>query len=75
MARNSSTQSEGFDRLQRLLLGLRAGDHLTVTDAASATGLSTKVCEQVLERLTHVGLMSRAAGDRFVRKTLDELRS
>lgn len=75
MLRKGSAQNEGFDRLERLLLSMRAGDDLTVGDAASATGLTTSVCEAVLERLTRVGLMSRAANDRFVRKTLDELRS
>jgi hypothetical protein len=66
-----SNRNEGFDRLERLLLNMRAGDDLTVHDAANATGLTTSVCQAVFERLERVGLMSHTADDRFVRKTLD----
>jgi len=71
MFRNSSRENEGFDRLERLLLSMRAGDHLTVRDAATATGLTTSVCQAVLERLARAGLMTHTADDRFIRKTLD----
>jgi hypothetical protein len=68
-------KSEGFDRLERLLLSMRAGDNLTVRDAATATGLTTAICQAVLERLARAGLMAHAADDRFVRKTLDLLQT
>jgi len=71
MISNRSNQNDGFDRLERLLLNMRAGDDLTVRDVATATGLAASVCQTVLERLTCVGLMDRAADERFVRKTLD----
>jgi len=65
------TQHEGFDRLERLLLGMRAGDNVTVVDAANATGLTASVCKAVFERLSNAGLMDQAADDRFIRKALD----
>jgi hypothetical protein len=71
MIPNSSNQKEGFDRLERLLLNMRAGEDLTVHDVAVATGLATSICQTVLERLTTAGLMVHAAEDRFIRKTLD----
>jgi hypothetical protein len=71
MVRNLSARNEGFDRLERLLLNMRAGDDLTVSDAATATGLTASVCQTVFERLTEAGLMVHATDDRFVRKTLD----
>jgi hypothetical protein len=72
---SNPAKSEGFDRLERLLLSMRAGDDLTVHDAATATGLTIKVCQAVLERLALAGLMTHADNDRFVRKTLDLLQT
>ena len=61
----------GFDRLQRLLLDLRAGDDVRASDVANATGLSNATCLTVLEGLERAGLMERGDGDRFVRRTLN----
>lgn len=63
--------SEGFDRLQRLLVAMRAGDELRASDASTVTGLSVGTCRAVLEGLERAGLMSHAADDLYVRKTLD----
>lgn len=71
----SLSVNEGFDRLQRLLLAMHAGDDLTVTDAAQVTGLDEGMCRAVLEGLERAGLMAREDGGRFVRKTLDLMSS
>jgi DNA-binding IclR family transcriptional regulator len=63
--------NEGFDRLQRLLLAMRAGDDLTAADAAEVTGLNESVCLAVLEGLVRAGLMAQESDNRFVRKSLD----
>lgn len=63
--------NEGFDRLQRLLVGMRAGEELKPGDAADATGLSPEMCRAVLLGLERAGLMSHEDEDRFVRRTLD----
>jgi hypothetical protein len=65
------SKDEGFDRLQHLLLDMRAGDDVRAAGAAETTGLSEAVCLAVLEGLERAGLMARAEGDRFVRRTLD----
>jgi DNA-binding IclR family transcriptional regulator len=67
----SLSVNEGFDRLQRLLLAMRAGDDLTVADAAEVTGLNESLCLAVLEGLARAGLMAQDGSDRFVRKSLD----
>jgi DNA-binding IclR family transcriptional regulator len=63
--------TEGFDRLQRLLLELRVGDELRVSEAAHASGLSEHVCLAMLEGLERAGLMAQADSDRFVRRRLE----
>lgn len=63
--------SEGFDRLQRLLLTMRTGDELRAEEAAAVTGLSAKVCQTVFEGLERAGLMAHQRGDTFVRRSLD----
>jgi DNA-binding IclR family transcriptional regulator len=67
----SLSVNEGFDRLQRLLLTMRAGDDLKAADAAEVTGLNETVCLAVLEGLARAGLMVHDGDDRFVRKTLE----
>jgi DNA-binding IscR family transcriptional regulator len=69
------SKEEGFDRLQRLLLDMRAGDQVRVAAVAETTGLSESICLAVLEGLERAGLMTRAAGDHFVRRTLDVMAS
>ena len=71
MVTDKQSVSRGFDRLQELLLAMRAGDELWSSDAARASGLTEHVCETVLEGLTRAGLMSRESDGRFVRRTLD----
>lgn len=70
---DSETQSvsEGFDRLQDMLLAMRVGEDVRAGEAAAATGLSEHVCRTVFEGLTRAGLMTRAEDDRFVRCALD----
>src|SRR6266498_3712419 len=63
--------NEGFDRLQRLLLAMRAGDELRASDASHVCGLSEDVCRTVLEGLERVGLMAHPGDDLFIRKTLE----
>ena len=63
------TTTARFDRLKDLLLALRTGDELHARDAARLTGLSEHLCRIALERLERAGLMVRAAGDLFVRRT------
>jgi hypothetical protein len=65
------TVTEGFDRLQDMLLALRVGDELRVSEAARASGLSERVCLAMLEGLERAGLMTRAEPERFVRRRLD----
>ncbi|MGE0449880.1 MAG: hypothetical protein AB7Q29_09895 [Vicinamibacterales bacterium] len=63
--------NDAFDRLQRLLLAMRAGDELEPRDAARLTGLAEPMCRTVLEGLSRVGLMSQEGADRFVRRHLE----
>jgi hypothetical protein len=67
----SPNVSEGFDRLQQLLVDLRVGDEIRVSEAAHASGLSEHVCLAMLEGLQRAGLMAQADTDRFVRRQLD----
>jgi DNA-binding IclR family transcriptional regulator len=67
----SLSVNEGFDRLQRLLIAMRAGDDLTVPDAAQVTGLNEAVCRAMLEGLERAGLMVQESDGRFVRKPLE----
>ncbi len=71
MEPHSLTVNQGFDRLQRLLLGMRAGDELKPGDAADATGLTPEICRAVLVRLERAGLMTHQSEDLFVRRSLD----
>jgi hypothetical protein len=71
----SLTVNEGFDRLERLLLAMHAGDTLSVSDTASVTGLAEHTCRAVFEGLERAGLMARGDEGVFVRKTLDVLQS
>jgi DNA-binding IclR family transcriptional regulator len=63
--------TERFDRLQEILLALRVGDELRVSEAARASGLSEHVCLAMLEGLERAGLMTQAEPERFVRRQLD----
>jgi DNA-binding IclR family transcriptional regulator len=62
--------NDAFDRFQRLLLEMRAGDELALRDAARLTGLAEPTCRTVLEGLSKKGLMSPSGDDRFVRVTM-----
>ena len=70
---NEHAVNQGFDRLQRLLLDMHAGDELRAEEAANRSGLSRDMCVAVLEGLARVGLMSHEADDRFVRRHLDPI--
>ena len=67
----SVSVNEGFDRLQRRLLGMRVGDRLRPADAADESGLTPEVCMAVLTGLEKAGLMARMGDDCFERRTLD----
>ncbi|HEX3703019.1 MAG TPA: hypothetical protein VHU82_06805 [Vicinamibacterales bacterium] len=71
MGTTGVSKDEGFDRLQQLLLDMRAGDNVHPAAVAEATGLSEAICLAVLEGLERAGLMVRGEGDLFVRRTLD----
>lgn len=62
---------EGFDRLQTLLLNLRAGDAVSVDEAVQISGLSDHFCRAALEALTQVGVLVQEDESRFVRRALD----
>lgn len=66
---NEATASfdDAFDRLQHLLLDMRAGDEVGPRDAARLTGLAEPTCRTVLEGLTKAGLMTQHGQDCFVR--------
>jgi DNA-binding IclR family transcriptional regulator len=65
--------SEGFERLQDLLVELRTGDEVCSSEVARASGLSEDTCRRVLEGLTRAGLMTDESNGRFVRRSLDLL--
>ena len=69
MSEPNQPVNDVFDRLQRLLLEMRAGDELALHDAARLTGLAEPTCRTVLEGLTRAGLMSPSGDGRFVRVT------
>ena len=71
MDKMKESVQDGFDRFQRLLFAMRAGDELRPKDASHVCGLSEEVCRSVLEGLERAGMMTCERGDRFVRKTLD----
>lgn len=64
---------DGFDRFQRILLAMQAGDELRASEASYVCGLSEEVCRSVLEGLARAGLMTHHREDLFVRKTLEIL--
>jgi len=70
MSKTNRPLDDAFDRFQRLLLQMRAGDELVLRDAARLTGLAEPTCRTVLEGLSKKGLMSRSGDDRFVRVTM-----
>jgi hypothetical protein len=61
---------EGFERLQTMLLAMRAGDAVAIGEAMVVSGLSESICRRALEALTRVGVMSCERDGRFVRRTL-----
>lgn len=71
MGYSKDMMDEGFDRLQRLLLAMHAGDELACDEAARLSGLNETTCRSVLEGLTRAGLMSHEPDGRFVRRSLD----
>ena len=70
MSGTNQPMNDAFDRLQRLLLEMRAGDELALRDAARLSGLAEPTCRTVLEGLSKAGLMSPSGDDRFVRVTM-----
>ena len=60
---------DGFNRLQALLLDMRAGDTLRIGDAVRQSGLSEDVCRSALEALTQIG-----SGWHCAARPIDDLR-
>jgi DNA-binding IclR family transcriptional regulator len=75
MGYSHDTLNDGLDRLQRLLLAMRAGDELHCSEAARLSGLNETTCRTVLESLTRAGLMSLESDGRYVRRSLDVVTS
>lgn len=75
MAYTNESLNDGFDRLQRLLLAMRAGDEVDCSEAARLSGLSPQICRTVFEGLTRAGLMSHESNDRFVRRSMNVVAS
>ena len=71
MDNTKQSVQDGFDRFQRLLFAMSAGDELRPCDASLVCGLSEDTCRTVLKGLERAGMMTHQRGDRFVRKTLD----
>ena len=69
----SPNVTEGFDRLQQLLVDMQVGDELRVSEAAQSSGLSEHVCLAMLQGLERAGLMTQADSGRFVRRRLEFL--
>jgi hypothetical protein len=67
--------NEGFDRLQRKLVGLSVGEEIRASDVAAETGLSEEVCRAVLCGLERAGLMTHLDEDLFERRPLDPANS
>ena len=67
--------NHGFDRLQHILLTMHVGDEISPAGAAEETGLSQEVCRAVFAGLERAGLMTCEPEDRFVRCTLDLMKS
>ncbi len=67
--------NHGFDRLQRILMTMQVGEAISAPAAAEETGLSEEVCRAVLAGLERAGLMTREDQDRFIRCSLDLLKS
>jgi len=61
---------EGFERLQTMLLAMRAGDAVRIGEAVEVSGLSEENCRRALEALARIGLMSHEGDGRFIRRTL-----
>jgi hypothetical protein len=61
---------EGFERLQAMLLAMRAGDGVRIAEAVAVSGLSEGVCRKALEALARIGLMTCEQDGRYVRQTL-----
>ncbi len=73
MDETNDPRDDAFDRLQQLLLGMRAGDEVGPRDASRLTGLAEPTCRTVLERLATAGLMARSDNDRFKRCGLETM--
>lgn len=70
MSETNRPLDDAFERFQRLLLEMRAGDEVVLRDAARLTGLAELTCRTVLEGLSKKGLMSPSGDDRFVRVSM-----
>jgi hypothetical protein len=65
----------GWDRLQAMLEALVPGDEIHVATASHETGMTTAMCERVLEALTRVDLFTRSGDEVFVRRRLPDAAS
>lgn len=60
---------EGFDRLQRVLVQMREGDAMMLSEAIRISGLPERICSGLLEGLARAGHMSHEPDGRFVRRS------
>ena len=66
--RRSLVLDAGLDKLQAYLLGMVAGDEVSVPRAMEVSGLDAAQCDAVLDALARAGLMIRLQHDAYVRR-------
>jgi DNA-binding GntR family transcriptional regulator len=60
----------GWDRLNDILLNIKAGDVIVPDDLVEQTGLSPEMIRTVLEALTRAELFERTENGIFIRRSL-----
>jgi len=68
IVRRSLVLDAGLDKLQAYLLGMAAGDEVSVPRAMEVSGLDAAQCDAVLDALARAGLMIRLQHDAYVRR-------
>ena len=61
------SDNHGWDRLQRLLAGLKPGEAVTINGVAARTGLGADSVDSVLQALTRADMFAQRNPTTFVR--------